>query len=181
MIQCPNCSHNELVGALFCSECGVQIFHPQATSTSPIGKSNDLFPSILDQRSFKKPTGRKQLPPYLIKDASISLIVLSTGKVIPLPKQEEIKLGRVSPDQPSEPDIDLTPYHAYEAGVSRIHISISFADNQVMVTDLGSTNGTRINGMRIASHISYPVRSSDVLTLGKLKIQMLIGNQENGA
>jgi pSer/pThr/pTyr-binding forkhead associated (FHA) protein len=47
----------------------------------------------------------------------------------------------------------------------------------VLITDLGSANGTRVNGMQITSHIPYPVKHGDILTLGKFKIQILLRNR----
>ncbi len=52
------------------------------------------------------------------------------------------------------PDINLEPYHAFEAGVSRIHAAIRLVDDQVLITDLGSGNGTRINGNE--NRTAYP-------------------------
>jgi pSer/pThr/pTyr-binding forkhead associated (FHA) protein len=96
---------------------------------------------------------------------------------LPLAGQDEVTLGRVSEGQPVVPDIDLTPYKAYEDGVSRMHASIRIIEDQVLITDLGSANGTRVNGMQITSHIPYPVKHGDILTLGKFKIQILLRNR----
>jgi len=55
-----------------------------------------------------------------------------------------------------------------------MHASLKLIDEQVMITDLGSANGTRINGRQISAHIPYPIRHGDILTLGKFKIQILL-------
>jgi pSer/pThr/pTyr-binding forkhead associated (FHA) protein len=107
----------------------------------------------------------------------VTLNIISTGDIIPVMGTKEVTLGRVSEGQPIIPDIDLTPYKAYEAGVSRMHASVRSLDDQVMVTDLGSANGTRINGRQISPHIPYPIKHGDILTLGKFKIQILLRNR----
>ena len=75
------------------------------------------------------------------------------------------------------PDINLDPYRAFEAGVSRIHAAIRLVDDQVLITDLGSGNGTRINGNRIEPNIPHPLKNGDLLNLGKLKLQVMIQNK----
>jgi hypothetical protein len=58
-----------------------------------------------------------------------------------------------------------------EAGdVSRHHARIEYADAQLRVTDLGSTNGTRVNGKSIRSH---PIAAGDEITFGTLRVQLL--------
>jgi hypothetical protein len=170
MILCQNCLHNEMLGAMFCSECGAQLIYASGVPTSSIQATTSNLRT--------KETGLKGPPlPVTFPDAQVSLNIISTGDVLPLVGLDEVTLGRVSEGQPMVPDIDLTPYKAYEAGVSRMHASIRMIEDQVLITDLGSANGTRVNGMQITSHIPYPVKHGDILTLGKFKIQILLRNR----
>jgi pSer/pThr/pTyr-binding forkhead associated (FHA) protein len=106
--------------------------------------------------------------------------MIQQGEILPVGNRKEVSLGRVSAGQPIIPDIDLTPYKAYEAGVSRMHLSIKIGAEMITVTDLGSVNGTRINGRKITAHIPHPIKNGDILTLGKFKIQVLIRNPQSG-
>lgn len=178
MILCPNCLHKEIVGAVFCSECGVQLIFPEGVPTSSIKPGGPTISTAGFGGAF--PNAGSLVQPSVVVDAAIALNVMSTGSVIPISGQEDITLGRVSEGQPIIPDIDLTPYKAYEAGVSRIHVSLHIADDSLSVTDLGSANGTRVNGRQITSHIPYPVNHGDILTLGKFKIQVLHRTQSPG-
>ncbi len=166
MILCPNCLHKEIVGAMFCSECGAQLVFPKGHTTSSFTGTVEIKAK---ETEFKEPPERTIYP-----DAFMSLNIISTGDIIPIAGKDEVTLGRVSEGQPMIPDIDLTPYKAFESGVSRMHASIRQIDEQVVVTDLGSANGTRINGKQISSHIPQPVKHGDILTLGKFKIQVLL-------
>jgi len=168
MIICQNCLHREMLGAMFCSECGAQLIIAAGVTTHAIRATSPLR---FNETSIKGPPLPVAFP---VPDALISLNILSTGDVLPLAGQEEITFGRVSDGQPVAPDLDLTPYKAYEAGVSRLHASIRIIENQVLITDLGSANGTRVNGVQITPHIPYPVKHGDILTLGKFKIQILL-------
>jgi pSer/pThr/pTyr-binding forkhead associated (FHA) protein len=68
----------------------------------------------------------------------------------------------------------LTAFEAYAQGVSRLHASIKIINESVVIMDLGSSNGTRINGQKIVPHIEYPINHGDVIALGRLKIQALM-------
>jgi pSer/pThr/pTyr-binding forkhead associated (FHA) protein len=107
-------------------------------------------------------------------DVAIALYVMGTGEILPLEGRSEFTLGRSAEGQPVLPDVDLAPFHAYESGVSRLHASITLGSQQSLTTDLGSANGTRLNGLKIPPHKPVPVKHGDILTLGRLKIQILI-------
>jgi hypothetical protein len=168
MIECPNCKNKELPGALFCRECGAQLIGISGNATQSI--SSSLTDQLLEHLS-KLPEGETPPPPT---DVAISLFIMDTAVTLPLEGRTEFTLGRSAEGQPILPDIDLAPYHAYENGVSRLHASITLAKQQALATDLGSANGTRLNGQKIPPHKPYPVKHGDILTLGKLKIQLLI-------
>ena len=74
------------------------------------------------------------------------------------------------------PDIDLTPYQAYASGVSRLHAVVKRENNRVAVMDLGSSNGTYVNGRRLNPHTEEALSHGDIVALGKLKIQILLRN-----
>jgi pSer/pThr/pTyr-binding forkhead associated (FHA) protein len=175
MIVCPNCLHKEMVGAIFCAECGARLVNEEGIRTDnisvPSTKPHDAQPVIpvYAQETAISPS-----------DTLISLSIISSGEVIPLSGQKEITIGRYSEGQPIIPDIDLAQYKAFESGVSRMHASLRVVDDQVMAIDLGSANGTRINGMKIEPHTPYPLRHGDILTLGKFKIQVLLRKRSDG-
>jgi hypothetical protein len=167
MIICPGCQNHEITGALFCSECGAQLIEVESSSTLAVrrGATNPL-------------SGRPNQPklealPLSWAGNTISLYILDAGQILPLSGRDEYTLGRSSEGQSILPDVDLSTYRAYEKGVSRLHASLKVTDGQVAVTDLCSVNGTRINGKKINSNQPLPLNHGDILTLGKLKVQVL--------
>jgi len=180
MITCPACQHEEFVGALFCSKCGAQLnyqeisppktmrYPPDARRTSPVAKSSEPF--IPDAPVVEPPAAA---PPSALK-AAVVLRILDSGEILPLDSGSEFTLGRVSGNQPILPDLDLTPYQAYEGGVSRLHATIKITRDAVTVTDLGSANGTIVNGNKLPAHEPHPLSDGDYLTLGKFKTQISI-------
>jgi pSer/pThr/pTyr-binding forkhead associated (FHA) protein len=101
---------------------------------------------------------------------------LDTGHVIPLAGKDQFTLGRISEGQPIMPDIDLSAYQAYAAGVSRLHAVIKRGTAQMVFMDLGSANGTFINGKRLSPNEEQTLNHGDVVALGKMKIQILLKN-----
>lgn len=165
MIECPNCHNQELPGALFCRECGTQLVDlpGMTTQTIPDSVMNGTQPDLLEHLAPPPPT-----------DVAISIFIMGSGEILPLEGRTEFTLGRSAEGQPVLPDIDLASYRAYEAGVSRLHVSITLGNEQALATDLGSANGTRINGLKIPPHKPVAVKHGDILTLGRLRIQLLI-------
>lgn len=83
---------------------------------------------------------------------------------------DSISLGRTDIDSGIKPTIDLTPHNGGLLGVSRFHAIISLINNQFHIKDMGSTNGTRINGVQIVAYRQIPFKSGDALRLGHLNI-----------
>jgi ABC-type multidrug transport system ATPase subunit/pSer/pThr/pTyr-binding forkhead associated (FHA) protein len=78
----------------------------------------------------------------------------SAGNTFPL-EDDEISIGRES-DNTLQID---------SPGVSRKHSRIFFQSDQYVLEDLGSSNGTFVNGERISQ--SRPLKSGDIIGLGK--------------
>jgi hypothetical protein len=166
MIICPNCQHKEMSGAIYCSKCGAQLIdmtmttHKIHTAEARVEAENN--------------TGHTQVPPSVQLQSWISLNMMETGQILPLADRNEFSLGRSAEGQPIVPDVDLTPYNAYTNGVSRLHAVLKRIGEKIVIMDLGSSNGTYLNGSRLPPYIESPVAHGDIVYLGKLKIQILV-------
>jgi hypothetical protein len=170
MILCPNCQHQNVPGSLFCSECGSRLVSQADLNTQSIKRT----PSDMLATELPPP---RSVPPAVSPEESdtvISLLIVETGQVLHLAGRNEFTIGRVSEGQPILPDVDLTPYNAFNLGVSRLHVSMKLTRTGVIVTDLGSSNGTRVNGQKIVPHVEYPINHGDTVAIGKLKLKILI-------
>jgi hypothetical protein len=106
---------------------------------------------------------------------AVTLHIVEVKVDLPLVERDEFTLGRVSEGQPLIPEIDLSVFKAYEQGVSRLHAVIGIKADRVTITDLGSANGTWVNGERILPHSEHELKDGDVISLGTLKIETQIG------
>jgi len=164
MIQCPNCHHNEYVGSMFCSECGAQLITTGNLAMTPEDAHQDRFSSVDFHHSF--------VDPDPVGD-DVQLYVVEPGQFIRISGQDEFSLGRKVEGQSLMPDIDLSPFNAYGHGVSRMHATIRIDAKDILITDLGSSNGTQVNGNKIIPHVEYPLKHGDIISLGRMKLQVL--------
>ena len=167
MIVCPNCNHKNMAGAVFCSECGAPLNAADSLATQNI-TTGQVMEEMKKKSILHVPT------PAVTLNNWVTLHLLDTGQVLPLSDRNEFTLGRISEGQPIMPDIDLSPYQAYANGVSRLHAVIKRDGNQILLMDLGSSNGTYINGKRLNPNVEQTLKNGDVVALGKLKVQVLL-------
>jgi len=168
MITCSNCQYQNVSGAMFCAECGAQLDGIETLVTQAITDEQ-----IEEELKRKSPRPEPASTPA---NSWLSLHLMDSGKILPLASRNEFTLGRLSEGQPIMPDIDLTPYQAYASGVSRLHAVVKRDGNRVLVMDLGSSNGTYLNGRRLNPHVEEPLNHGDIVAVGKLKIQILLRN-----
>ncbi len=166
MIICINCQHKNPPGAVFCEECGTQL------------AASDLITQSIRteqvQRSASQGLDHAKPLAHVAMDSWGSLHLMDSGQILPLSDRNEFTLGRVSEGQPVLPDVDLSPYHAYANGVSRMHAVLKRSGVRVVIMDLGSANGTYVNGKRLTPQTERLLNHGDVVALGKLKFQVLI-------
>lgn len=168
MIICPSCKHKNLDGTVFCDDCG-----------SPLEPTEQVVTQNISEEEREQIAADSKMTQSISLDLDTwaSLHLLESGQILTLADRGEFTLGRVSDAQPIMPDIDLTPYQAYACGVSRLHAVLKRERNQVIVRDLGSSNGTYLNGKRLQPNSDHALNHGDMLFLGKLKLQILLKNQ----
>ena len=92
-----------------------------------------------------------------------------------LPLKARITVGRAvdSDDTADEINFDLTPFGAYHFGVSRHHAIMTLSEGYLYLEDLGSTNGTRINGFQLTANQKYRLRDGDEIEFARLRSNIL--------
>jgi hypothetical protein len=88
----------------------------------------------------------------------------------------EMRIGRRSASRGLEPEIDLTGPPT-DPGVSHLHaVLIAQSDGTWSVLDPGSSNGTQVNGIDIASGVPVPLHDGDQILLGAWTAVTIKGN-----
>ena len=123
---------------------------------------------------------REQAPPPPVPEAPAApapasgaapapRLVMDEGKDLLLPTDKpEIIVGREDPISGIFPEIDLTPYGGETGGVSRQHARLNHSAGQWTVTDLNSTNYTRVDGAKIEPNVATPLKDGVRLQFGRV-------------
>ena len=94
-------------------------------------------------------------------------LIFSDGKEVQL-SGERALVGRSDHDVGSiNPEVDLSNLEGADT-TSRIHATIEHIGSTFTVTDLNSTNSTRINGKRLEPDKVTPINDGDKLSFGKV-------------
>jgi len=127
-------------------------------NTSYLGDNDEAEP--MQDRAPSKRTG-------MLSETS-KLKCKIEDKFVTLPIIEHMVVGRTMDGDVV--DFDLTPYDAYHYGVSRRHATLTMMDGFLYIEDLGSTNGTRINGFQLTSKQKYRLRDGDEIEFARLRM-----------
>lgn len=168
MIECPYCGHKHRPGTLFCSECGLYLPTGGPLRTDLL--TEDELATSQTKCAVGEPvkeTDEALLVPLHIK-------VLPTGRQVQLPSKAEVHIGRLDIAHGIFPDLDLTPDGGLEGGVSRRHCKIHQRSPTYLVEDVGSANGTFLNGKRLTPYLPHVLKDGDELQLGHIKLEITI-------
>lgn len=162
MIICGYCAHQNKEGTLYCLECGRRVAGSAAGATLP---TQQLKPSG-DDVPFHSSWGTARFS----NSSQIVMHIRDFSDVITITPSRCTVLGRYDTISTQRPDLDLTPFGALEKGVSRIHAAIYRSEDTDTLTlvDMGSSNGTHLNGQRLAPDQPRVLRDGDEIRLGKL-------------
>jgi hypothetical protein len=113
--------------------------------------------------------------PASIERSIARLVVLDVevDAQFPLAAEGEVTIGRLDPHRGIRPDVDLSKYDP-ASRISRRHARITVSGNQFFVEDLGSANGTIINGSkRLKPQEPYPLANGDVVKIGETTLKFV--------
>src|SRR5258708_5882468 len=157
---CPYCAHSNGEGEFFCEDCGEVLLEGAAAKTA-----TRQFDRITTQLIINKNTWGTA---RFTQDAQVIIRVRDVEKPISIEVVDETTLGRADAATNTTPGVDLTPYGAQDLGVSRMHAAIRRGEETLTLVDLGSANGTFLNGQRLVAEQPRVLRDGDEIRVGKL-------------
>jgi pSer/pThr/pTyr-binding forkhead associated (FHA) protein len=166
MIRCIECGSNQLVGALFCTECGAFLVE-QITK----GKTAILPFSEFAVHAPPPPLTQEELE-TAVTPHHITIVIPSSRRRLQLELHDVINVGRA--DTESTPELDLSQDDGAEKGVSRLHARIKSVKKGIVLIDLESTNGTTLNTYRLPPNQPYPLKNGDEIRFGDLLLHIFI-------
>ncbi|MDX2137651.1 MAG: ATP-binding protein [Chloroflexota bacterium] len=118
-------------------------------------KKTDFFPAFVDAPESAAQTWRVRFE--LSYDPTVT---------VELEVEQDMVLGRsyeATDAFPLFPQLDLE-----SMGVSRKHMMLRPTNSALYLIDMGSTNGTQLNGHAIGPHIPHVLSNGDIISIGKL-------------
>lgn len=191
---CHQCGMAVIPGEAFCENCGAPLSAPsinrnvppqpiypppQQVGGDPVAQLPPVIPALVKPpvaappvpppppvQAPPKPVGRTMLVPA-------RLLLVNRNAELPLPAAAQALIGRADAASSFFPEIDLTAHGGLESGVGRRHLRLSVQDGQIVAEDLDSTNGTFINGVKLAPRMPKPLQNGDELRLGSLPLKII--------
>ena len=142
MIKCPACGFENQDDSAYCEECGEKLF-----------MASDPMASLPAEEGM---------------DSEAMASVSIENMVFPLGRTYN-SMGRRSPADGVYPDVDLTDFD-HDSYISRRHAQIIKDGNSYYFEDLGSSNGSYLNGEFITKGARQLLKSGDLLKLGKTEL-----------
>ena len=186
-MYCQECGKESQPGEVICSSCGgaltdAELDLPEVVAFPNSGEAHGGgTPNIFDTSAPLAPpregaeggTGAPMMPvaPPLPQAPSIGgatqgarLEVTVGGLTGAFAISRPVTMiGRADPASGHRPDIDLS----MDAAVSRRHAEIRGGPGGYRIFDLGSTNGTIVNGSQIPRQQEVPLKDSDEIRVGE--------------
>lgn len=160
MVKCPVCRRENPENTVHCGECGSYLLGGSGEKTALLPVDGVAW---MNGEETSGAPGVDITPPLDLK-----LMIPDSGREVEVLLEGEVDIGRLDPSSGSFPDVDLTDYGGAEEGVSRHHAKIIRRGSKVFVEDLGSFNGTFLNGKKLPPHRCETLKSGDELKLSKL-------------
>ena len=140
-LSCPQCHTPYEVSDRFCELCGQPFYSELPT--------NDV-------------NSAERSPPTTATCA----LILQNGKQFQLTETQWV--GRSDPANGWLPAIDLSAQGGLDGGVSRKHAYFTLEADQLFIEDVGSSNGTTLNGVRLTIGQRFPIQHGDKLLFGRV-------------
>jgi hypothetical protein len=157
-VQCTECGFFCHPKNTRCPQCGMLLEVPSPPETHVLDRSPSLLPAE---------RGHTHFAPGM----NVVLQFLPSGACVALALERPVILGRG--ESPGTEDLfDLTDFYAFKRGVSRYHCRLQRRDYYLIVTDLGSANGTYLNDQRLLPQQGVVAAHGDRLILGTFHIQV---------
>jgi hypothetical protein len=161
---CAQCNHKNRPGDLICQNCGFMLVEGGGGKTKKLDERNavrlegNTFQQERDETTTHFPPGT--LLQVRLKEVDEPMLyTLDEGS---------LTIGRFDRNTGQKPDIDMYQYAGYLLGVSRKHAMLHRVDDELVIEDLGSSNGTYVNGDRLGAYELRVVPDEATVRLGDL-------------
>ena len=163
---CPSCKLKNDVSATACIYCGVpfEIASGGSTTTTQMPAVNSR-PTVENDGLIDQFV--REIP-----DNGMAIYRADFMYPFTVRQDKDFVIGRKAEGVP-DGLVDLAPLEGYITGVSKQHVRIQGAGNGYQITDLGSTNGTWVNGIRLTSNQPVVLPNAARVRLGRMELYFI--------
>jgi len=162
LLRCRKCGSLYSPGVNRCPTCNTAI---ELLPEPPLRPDTRDLTGKLAEIAHKRLSLTGDLP------LELSTLIFQIDKeTLVVPFEKAVIVGRMHGWDGQYPLVDLSPFGAYEKGVSRRHLRIKRKGSLIYVADIGSANGTWLNGRRLLPEADRLLRQGDALKLSLLEL-----------
>ena len=103
---------------------------------------------------------------------TVLLALMDSDILLSVDLADRVIIGRQDFETNEKADIDLMPYGGRDRGVSRRHAALYRTNHTVSLVDLNSTNGTYLNGVKLAADQPRLLREGDEVRFGSMRFHI---------
>ncbi len=164
---CPSCKMKNDLEATACIYCGV----PFEIASGGLTTTTTQMPTF----TYRPTVENDGLIDQFVREIPENgMAVYRANFMYPFAIREDsdFVIGRKAEGAP-EGILDLAPLEGYIMGVSKQHARIQGTGNGYQITDLGSTNGTWVNKVRLKSNQPAALPNPATVRMGRLELYFI--------
>lgn len=183
MITCPSCNEKTPIESLFCDQCGIELkICPKCGEYGKVNRCKECGTILQTVAQFKqtqdtiKPTKpqnntpkdikiKENQPQSTILELKAPAYFENKGLDINLQLFDNMVIGRNT----EKHNISF----ANNGTISRAHCRINIINNQGSITDLGSTNGTFVNGLKLTPNVAQSIKCGDIVKIAFTELNVI--------
>jgi hypothetical protein len=169
-LACGVCDTLAEAGARFCIHCGHPFPNPVGLRCPACHSINLLGEAFCEVCAAPLP-----VTPYLVITETGLRLPLFSGAPLSSGEQVSVAVGRADALSGVFPEVDLSPYGAEAAGLSRHHARVSRKDDHYWLEDLNSVNLTYLNDQRLTPDRPVRLKDGDLIRLARLLVTFRAG------
>jgi len=161
-----------MANTIFCNNCGCYLLKDENKGTETLKEDE------IDYDSYAQMS--RQMPASLaepVQPVTLQFIITEQHRTIETDLEREIIIGRTDTASTAFPTVDLSVTGPMAKSVSRRHARIIKRDREIVLEDLGSTNGTFINDKKLAPFLPVTLNTGDQLHFGRVSLKVIIGSE----
>jgi hypothetical protein len=165
---CPACEKSNDASAAICVYCGVPF---EIADAGPTTATTTQMPTA----NFR-PTIENDgvLDSFVREIPENGMAIYRANFMYPFAVRQDrdFIIGRITVGMP-EDILDLSPLEGYVMGVSKQHVRIQVVGNGYQITDLGSTNGTWVNDVRLTANHPVILPNAARVRMGRMELYFI--------